>query len=166
MWGGESALRPEHLRLVPITRLRLATGLLAAAFVGVGAAVTIVAFASLVVYAAPFGVEATSVALAAAVLQLVLVVLLSRIAGGLIGRLTTSRVGGLIAGVTTAGMLVVSQSGWVVIERAGQVLSTGLPEGLSALVRIVPSGWVWSRSMPRSDPICSSPRHCSQGLPR
>jgi hypothetical protein len=138
---GESQLRPDHFRLLPIPSRRLAFGLLAAAMVGVGAAVTLLSFLSLIVYAGRLGMSPTLVAIPAWLLQLVLVVVLARLGSAVFGKLTGSRLGGFIAGLTTAAMLFVTQSGWVVIERTERVLATGLPSELSTLVRLLPSGW-------------------------
>jgi hypothetical protein len=142
VWTGESVLRPDQFRLLPIPSRRLALGLLAAAFVGIGAVVTALSLTSLIVYASRLGRESVAVAVPAVVLQLVLVVVLSRLAAGTFGRLTTSRLGGAAAGMATAAILVVSQWGWVVFERADHVLTTGLSESLSMFVRALPSGWV------------------------
>lgn len=141
VWGGEPMLRPDQFRLLPIPRRRLAIGLLGAAFVGITTGVTLLAFASLVVYGARLGVEPAVVAIPAVVLQIVFVVLVSRVAGSVFGAMTASRIGGAFVGVMTAVMLVVSQSGWVLIERAGHVLQTGFSSELSTIVRMLPSSW-------------------------
>jgi ABC-2 type transport system permease protein len=77
--GAGQGLRPEWFALLPIPPLRLATGLLAASFVGAAPAVTLVAFAALPVAAARLGVLPLLVAVPAALLELVLVVVLSRV---------------------------------------------------------------------------------------
>jgi MFS family permease len=141
VWTGGSALSPAHFRLVPVPRRRLAIELVGEAFVGVGAAVTLLAFTSLIAYAARHGALPIVLAIFALVLELTFVVLLSRAAAGVLSRLTTSRRGGAIAGLTTAVLLVVSQSGWVLIERTAIVLEAGMPSGVSSVVRALPSGW-------------------------
>jgi hypothetical protein len=141
VWSGEPIIRPDHFRLLPIAPRRLAVGLMGAALVGIGAAVTVLAFASLIVYAARLGAGPVAVGVAAVVLEVLFVVALSRVAAGVFGRLTTSRLGGVVAGMATAGLLIVTQWGWVVIERAGHLLDTGVPAALSAVVRALPSGW-------------------------
>src|SRR5690349_17985682 len=56
MGGEDTTLRPEHFRLFPLSTRRLAIGLGAAALVGAPAAVSLLAFSSLIVYAVPFGI--------------------------------------------------------------------------------------------------------------
>lgn len=143
LWGASSVLRVEHFALLPVPRRQLAVGLLGAAFVGVTTAVTAVAFLSLVVYGIRQGVMPALVAVAAAALQLVLVVLLSRASHGLFGLLARGRLGAAFTGLVLAAFLVLTQSGWivaVVIAESG-VLSTGFPAGYSTVVRAIPSGW-------------------------
>jgi hypothetical protein len=139
--GGEPVLRPAQFRLLPIPPRTLAAGLLAAGAVGVGAAVTLLAFVSLVVYGARLGAVPALLAALAVVPQLAGLLVLARIAGAVFGRLATSRLGGAAVGVATAGLLLATQSGWVVIERAGRVLDAGMPAVLEGVVRALPSGW-------------------------
>ncbi len=53
--SGAAVLRPEYFTLLPLPRRRLGFGLLAAVFVGVGAAVTATAVLALVGYAVDHG---------------------------------------------------------------------------------------------------------------
>lgn len=141
-WAGQPVLRAEFFRLEPVSTRRLAVGLLASAFVGAGAAITLVAFAALVTFAARIGGgPAIGVAVPAAILQLVLVVLLSRLSAWLFGALARSRVGALVTAVITAAMLVLAQSGWVVFIALDTVLRTGFSPAFSIVVRSLPSGW-------------------------
>ena len=78
--GWRTAGRAEHFALIPVPRRRLAADLLGAAFAGITTAVTLLAFISLVVFGARLGVLPALVGVPAVVLQLVLVVLLSRLA--------------------------------------------------------------------------------------
>ncbi len=141
--GGTSVLRASHFALLPISRLRLAVGLLGAAFVAVTTAITFLALASLVVYAVRLGAVPTVVALPAVLLQLAFVVLLSRVVVGVFGAVVKSRLGGLLSGVTQGVLMVAAQSGWMVIVAVDQfqVLSTGFPRGFSAALRALPSSW-------------------------
>lgn len=141
--GGQPVLRASHFALLPISRLRLALGLLGAAFVAVTTAITFLAFASLVVYAVRLGVVPTVVALPAALGQLAFVVLLSRVVVGVFGAVVKSRLGGLLSGVTQGALMVAAQSGWMVIVAVDQfqVLNTGFPRGFSAALRALPSSW-------------------------
>lgn len=143
IWGGEPVLRPDQFALLPIPRVWLAVGLLGAAFVGVTTAVTLVGFAALVVYGARLGVVAAVVAVPAALLQLVFVVALSRVATSVFGAASRSRAGGVVVALITAAVMVLTQWGWLVVLVVGEsgVLTAGLPPGLSAVVRALPSSW-------------------------
>ncbi len=141
--GGEVALRPEHFSLLPVPRHRLAIGLLAAGCVGIGTLVTLIAFTGLVVYAVPLGIGPALIALPALVLQLLFVVLLSRVAAGALATVSASRIAAALAGVMLAAIMVLSQSGWVLIVavRLSGVLSDGFPPVLALLIRALPSSW-------------------------
>ena len=144
LWaGGESVLRVDYFLLLPLPRHRLAIGLLGAAFVGIAPAVTVLAFASLPLYAARLGLAPTLVAAPAMGLQLVLVVVLSRVTGRVFSTAMQSRGGAAVSAVLFAALLVVAQSGWVLFVAIVQsgVLSTGLSPVLSGTVRALPSSW-------------------------
>jgi len=141
--GGAPVLRVGHFALLPISRLRLAIGLLGASLVAVTTAITLLAFAGLVVYAARLGLGPAVVALPAVLLQLSFVILLSRVAVGVFGEIAKSRLGGVLAGVMQGAMMVVAQSGWMVIVALDQfqILKTGFPPEVSAVLRTLPSSW-------------------------
>ncbi|WP_155368470.1 hypothetical protein [Catellatospora vulcania] len=143
VWGGSTLLRADHFALLAVPRRQLAVGLLGAAFVGVTTAVTLLAFLSLLVYAARLGFGAVLVAVPAVVLQVVFVVLLSRVATVVFGVVAKSRIGAAFTGALIAAMMVLSQSGWMVavaIQVSG-VLDTGFGSGFTRTVRALPSGW-------------------------
>ena len=143
IWGGAPLVRAEHFALIPVPRRQLAAGLLSAAFVGITTAVTLLAFISLVVFGARLGVLPALVAVPAVVLQLALVVLLSRLAVTVFGQVAASRTGSAVVGVLVAGLLILSQSGWMLAAavRTSGVLSTGLTPAFATLLRALPSGW-------------------------
>jgi len=137
--GGDETLRPEHFASLPITPRRLATGLLGAAFVGVPAIVTFLAFAGLVLFAD--GVAAVLVAIVVVPLQLVFVVLLSRVVMAALGAVLRSRRGRDL-GVLLAAL--VGLSGFAIqaaLNTVGPVLVEGRSQTLSTVLRAVPSGW-------------------------
>ncbi|GHJ47217.1 hypothetical protein Cs7R123_45590 [Catellatospora sp. TT07R-123] len=143
VWGGSTVLRAEHFALLSVPRRRLAVGLLGAAFVSVTTAVTLLAFLSLLVYAARLGTGPALVAVPAVALELVFVVLLSRIATVVFGVVAKSRIGAAFTGVILAAMMVLAQSGWMVAVavKVSGVLTTGFGPGFARTVRAVPSGW-------------------------
>jgi ABC-2 type transport system permease protein len=136
--GGDETLRPEHFALLPLSPRRLAAGLLGAAFVGVPAIVTAVAFCGLLVHAAGAHVL---VAVVVAPLQLGFAILLSRVVMAGLGAVLRSRRGRDLGIMLTAAA---GMSGFVV-QMVVQTLGPGLVAGespvLSAVLRWSPSGW-------------------------
>ena len=136
--GGDETLRPEHFALLPLPPRQLAAGLLGAAFVGVPALVTAVAFCGLVLHADGAHIL---VALVAIPLQLVFVVLLSRVTMAALGAALRSRRGRDL-GVLLAG--AVGMSGFLVqalVRTFGPAIASGDSPVLSAVLRWSPSGW-------------------------
>lgn len=143
LWGGSAVLRVEHFTLLPVPRRTLAMGLLAAAFVGITTAVTALGFVALVTYGARQGVVPALVAVPVAGLQLVFVVLLSRVAYGVFGVVAASRAGAAITGLLFAAMLVLTQSGWMIVVAImySDILTTGFSSAMSITLRASPSSW-------------------------
>lgn len=141
VWGAAPVLRPESFALLPLRPRALAAGLLGAALVGVGPAVTLLALMAVVVHGARLGPAGALVGAWAAVGQLLLVVLASLLAGRARGALAASRPGGVVSGVLTAVMLVLSQSGWVVLVALGAVLETGFGSPVTQVLRALPTSW-------------------------
>ncbi|GAA1955272.1 hypothetical protein [Amycolatopsis minnesotensis] len=139
--GGDETLRPQHFALLPISRRKLAAGLLAASFVGVPALVSLIAFAGLLVYGARLGAAPALVGLVFTVLQLVLVVILCRVVTAALGSLLTSRKG------KELGILLVALTGLsgvafnYAVNSVGPALVAGRASELTAVARILPSGW-------------------------
>ena len=137
--GGDETLRPEHFALLPIAPRRLAAGLLGAAFLGVPAIVTFLAFGGLLVHASGSG--GVLVAVVAVPLQLALVVLLSRVTMAGLGAVLQSRRGRDL-GVLLAGLLGLSAFlAQAVLQTLGPVLIDRSSPALSSVLRWAPSGW-------------------------
>jgi hypothetical protein len=136
-------LRAEHFTLLAVDRRRLALGLLGAALVGVTPVVTLLTFLSMVSYGARLGLGPALVAVPASVLLLVIVVLISRVASTLLGRLGKARTGAALVGAVFGALQVLAQSGWMVLVGilVSGVLDEGFPTAFSTALRIVPSGW-------------------------
>jgi hypothetical protein len=143
VWGGAPLVRAEHFALVPVPRRRLAVGLLGVAFAGITTAVTLLAFSSLVVFGARLGVLPALIAVPAVLLELMLVVFLSRLAVTGFGQVSRSRAGAAVIGVLLAGLLILTQSGWMLAAavRTSGLVSPGVTQVLAAVVRALPSGW-------------------------
>jgi ABC-2 type transport system permease protein len=136
--GGDETLRPEHFALLPLSPRRLAAGLLGAAFVGVPAIVTAIAFCGLFLLADGAHVV---VALFAVPLQLVFVVLAARVTLAALGAALRSRRGRDL-GILLAA--VAGFSGFAVqglLQTFGPMIEAGDAPVLSAILRWSPSGW-------------------------
>ncbi|WP_436531900.1 hypothetical protein [Actinoplanes sp. HUAS TT8] len=143
LWGGSAVLRADHFALLPVPRRKLAVGLLGAAFVGITTAVTLVGFTSLIVYGGRHGLVPALVAAPVAAVQLVFVVLLSRVAYALFGVVAASRVGAAVTGLLFAAMLVLTQSGWMIALAIAysDILTTGFSATTTTVLRAIPSSW-------------------------
>ncbi|MCC5578928.1 hypothetical protein IMZ11_25190 [Microtetraspora sp. AC03309] len=137
--GGDETLRPEYFTLIGLPPRRLATGLLVSAFVGVAPAISLLALTGLVVVGVRQSPLAGLVALPAMALQLAIFVLLSRVAVAVLGIALRSRVGAISAGLINGVILAALGQGWILAVALGQ--AGGLPAGVSATVRYLPSGW-------------------------
>jgi ABC-2 type transport system permease protein len=139
--GAAQGLRPEWFALLPVPPRRLAAGLLGASFAGVAAALTLVAFAALPVAASRFGLLPVLVAVPATLLELLVVVLLSRVVvAAMIGLLSTRR-GQELGGLLLAVVIAIASGGWSLAWLMGQQLAQGAGPVLSTTLRVLPSGW-------------------------
>ena len=139
--GAGQGLRPEWFALLPIPPRRLATGLLAASFVGAAPAITLVAFAALPVAATRLGVLPLLVTVPAALLELVLVVVLSRVVVAALTAALSSRRGQELGGLLVAVVIALASGGWSLATVMGQRLAAGPGPALSTALRVLPSGW-------------------------
>ncbi|MEW9547908.1 hypothetical protein [Nonomuraea sp. NPDC050783] len=136
--GGDETLRPEFFSLLGLPPHRMAAGLLAAAFVGVAPAISLIALAGLAVGATAAGGPAGGnvlVAVPAMVLQLAVFVLVSKVAVAVLGIALRSRAGAVGAGVVNGAVLAFLGQAWVFAVAFGQ--GAAVPE----FVRYLPSGW-------------------------
>jgi ABC-2 type transport system permease protein len=139
--GAGQGLRPEWFALLPVPPRRLAAGLLAASLVGAAPVITLVAFAALPVAAARLGVLPLLVAVPAAVLELVLVVALSRVVVAALTASLSSRRGQELGGLLIAVVIALASGGWSLATVVGQQLAAGPGPALSTALRVLPSGW-------------------------
>ncbi|WP_440103442.1 hypothetical protein [Streptosporangium sp. H16] len=137
--GGDETLRPEYFTLLGLRPRRLASGLLVAAFVGVAPVISLLALTGLAVLGVRQGVAAALVSIPALLLQLVVFVLLSRVAVALLGLALRSRVGAVGAGLTNGLILAFLGQIWVVFMALGQ--TAGVPPVVATAARYLPSGW-------------------------
>lgn len=141
--GGDQSLRPEQFALLPIAPLRLAFGLLVAGFVGIAPAVSLLAFTSMGVYAADHGAAGVAVSVVAIALQLVLVVVVSRLVVALLSLIIRSQLGAILSALINAGLTVLLNQAWVVIYAAteSELFTYGFPPRFATVVAWLPSTW-------------------------
>lgn len=139
--SSDETLQPEHFSLLPISPRRLAFGLTVVAALGVAPIMTLIAFAGLVVAAAGYGVGTLVISVVGVVLQLVLVIVASRVIVGWLGAVLRSRRG------RDLGVLLASVVGLLFIPArmmAGSIVPIlrGADDSvLGAVVRWLPSSW-------------------------
>jgi ABC-2 type transport system permease protein len=139
--GAGVGLRPEWFALLPMPPRRLAAGLLAAALVGFAPAATLVAFAALPLAAARLGLLPLLVAVPATLLELVLVVALSRVVVAALTVALSARGGQELGGLLMAVVIAIASGGWSLAAVVGQQLAARPPPALSTALRVRPSGW-------------------------
>ena len=139
--GAGVGLRPEWFALLPIPPRRLAAGLLGASVVGAAPVITLLALTALPLTAAHWGLEPFLVALPATVLQLVLMVLLSRVVVAALAATLGSRRGQELGAVLMAVVIALASGGWSLVAVIGQQVAEGPPPALSTALRVVPPGW-------------------------
>jgi ABC-2 type transport system permease protein len=149
--SGAAVLRPEYFTLLPLPRRTLVFGLLAAVFVGVGAAVTTAAVLALVGHAllvasGPALVGAIGTALLGAAALLVFVVALSRTVYALLGAAMRTRAGIEIAAVQYGLLFASMFAGWMVVSPLVTAVPVFLRDGLAgspagAVLAWSPVGW-------------------------
>jgi ABC-2 type transport system permease protein len=141
--GGDDSLRPEQFALLPLRPLPLAFGLLTAGFVGIAPAVSLVAFTTLIVYATAHGAAAVVVSVIAVALQLILVLMLSRLVVGVLAVAVRSRTGAILAALVNAAMAVLLNQSWVLIWAAieSQLFTNGFPPAFATVLQWLPSSW-------------------------
>jgi ABC-2 type transport system permease protein len=93
------------------------------------------------------------VAVPAVLLELVVVVLLSKVAIAGLTATLSSRRGQELGGLLMAVVIAVASGGWSLAAIMGQELAAGSPPAASAVLRILPSGWppVAAAAADRSD---------------
>ncbi|MET8872721.1 hypothetical protein [Nocardia sp. NPDC004604] len=137
--SSDETVQPEQLRLLPLSHRQLATGLLAAAFVGPAPVINLLAFSGLIVLAVQLSWGAAAVALVGVVLQLIFVVVLSRVVLAWIGAAMRSRRGRDL-GVLLAGLAGLAYYPMSFLLNHMNAVRESAP-WLADLLRVLPSGW-------------------------
>ncbi|SES49395.1 ABC-2 type transport system permease protein [Streptomyces sp. yr375] len=139
--GDDSTLRMDYFKLLPIPTRKLAYAMLATAFVNGSLLFSAIAFGGLVAYGAQFGVAAALVGVVAVVLLLVLAVVSSQVALGIFGPVISSRRGRDFGALLVAMVITLLSLASSLVPVVASKLTGGDSPVLSAVVRILPSGW-------------------------
>jgi ABC-2 type transport system permease protein len=134
MGGGDETLRPEYFASIGLPARRMATGLLAAAFVGLPPLISLVALGGLLVQGGRLGLVNALVAVPATVLQLAVFVLLAKVCVAVIGIALRSRLGAVASGLINGAILASLGQGWVFFVVFGT-------KGVPGAVWYLPSAW-------------------------
>lgn len=139
--GGDATLRLEYFTLLPIPARTIAVGMVGAAFVGVAPLVGLVAFAVLIVYGARLGLVPALIAVPAVLLQLLFVVVLSKVGIQALGRLVRSRFGWELSSLVVGFVLGAQNTGWMDIPLLIRVFSGKWAAEAGTVLKALPSGW-------------------------
>ncbi len=134
--GGDGILRSEYFVLLPFTSYKLARALLVVAFIGLGPIVSLIAFIGLFIYAARVSLSATIVAIPAIILQLIFVVLLSKVVVSIIGETLKSRIGMEVGAMLFGFIIAFLNVGWYVLPTINKMTLSD-----STLLYMFPSSW-------------------------
>ncbi|MDM5248417.1 hypothetical protein [Lysinibacillus sp. G4S2] len=138
--GGEGTLKTEYFTLLPIAQRKLAIGLLGASFIGIGPIVSLVASFALIIYAARLGFWAVIVAVPAMLLQLAIIMLMSKVVMGAIGEASKSRLGLEFGALIIGAVIAFLNVGWYLLPKINLLVERPSP-AISLVARILPTGW-------------------------
>lgn len=143
--SGPGVLRADQLSLLPVSRGRMAAGLLAATFPGIASGFVLLAVLSPLALATSAG--AAAVAVVGGVLTWVVMITASRLVFGVLGSLMRTWLGVEISALQFGAIISAMLAGWMVVSTAfgtvPDLLRGGLPDGpVVDVLRALPSGWV------------------------
>lgn len=146
--GGGQLLRPDWFALLPLRPRRLARGLLLASVASIGTVLTLIAALGLVAYGARSGLMAALAGAGAGLLQVVMMIVASKLITELLSSAARSRIATAVVSAQWGLFIAVMLIGWFVVAEVAQAASTltsglagALPGGIGVLLRAVPSGW-------------------------
>ncbi|WP_435051905.1 hypothetical protein [Bacillus fungorum] len=134
--GGDGILRTEYFVLLPLNPYKLARTLLVVSFIGLGPIVSFIAFIGLLIYAARISLYATIVAVPAIILQLIFVVLLSKVIISLMGEAMRSRAGMEIGAMFIGLIIAFLNVGWYALPVINRIIFHD-----TAIFYMIPSSW-------------------------
>ena len=139
--GDDAALRMDYFKLLPIPPRKLAFALLGAAFANVSLAFSLIAFAALIALGAQAGAAAALTGAVAVLLDLVLAVVASTVAVAVFGPAISSRRGRDFGTFALALVITLLSLASGLVPFVAKRLTDGHSPGLTAVVKILPSGW-------------------------
>ena len=139
--GDDAGLRMDYFKLLPVPARKLGYAMLGAAFADVSLAFSLVAFGALIALGAQSGAAAALTGAAAVLLDLVLAVVASQVAIAVFGPVISSRRGRDFAAMLLALVITLLSLASSLVPFVAARLTNGHSPALSALVRILPSGW-------------------------
>jgi ABC-2 type transport system permease protein len=139
--GDDAALRMDYFKLLPIPARKLGHAMLGAAFADVSLAFSLVAFGALVALGAQSGAAAALTGAAAMLLDLVLAVVAGQVAIAVFGPVISSRRGRDFAAMLLALVITLLSLASSLVPIVAARLTNGHSPALSAVMRILPSGW-------------------------
>ena len=139
--GDDAALRMDYFKLLPIGARKLGYAMLGAAFADVSLAFSLIAFGALIALGAQSGAAAALTGVAAVLLDLVLAVVASQVAIAVFGPMISSRRGRDFASMMLALVITLLSLASSLVPLVAARLTDGHSPALSAVVRILPSGW-------------------------
>ena len=160
---GEATRRsvPSTSRCWACRRAVWPRGCSCAAFVGVAPAISLLALTGLAVFGVRQGIVAALVSIPALLLQLVVFVLLSRVAVALLGLALRSRVGAIGAGLTNG--LILATLGDLGRSSSALGEAQGIPPVVTTVPATCPPAGGWSRSRPPRPPTGCGRRRLADG---
>jgi ABC-2 type transport system permease protein len=139
--GDDAALRMDYFKLLPVPARKLGYAMLGAAFANVSLGFSLIAFGALIALGAQSGAAAALTGVAAVLLDLVLAVVASQVAIAVFGPMISSRRGRDFASMMLALVITLLSLASSLVPLVAARLTDGHSPALSAVVRILPSGW-------------------------
>ena len=139
MGGSSTELKPEYFLSMPVNPLRLGYGLLLASLVGIGPLVTCIVLAASIVFAVHLGILSTVVAFVGLPLQLLVIMLISKVFVEWIGNSVTSTVRAIVSALPWAVLGALVSQSWMLLPEFAKIY--GIGKNISSLVQILPTGW-------------------------
>lgn len=139
--GDDAGLRMDYFKLLPIGARKLGYAMLAAAFADVSLVFSLVAFGALIALGAQSGAAAALTGAAATLLDLALAVVAGQVAIAVFGPVISSRRGRDFAAMLLAVVITLLSLASSLVPFVAARLTDGHSPALSAVVRILPSGW-------------------------